>query len=141
MFFWNEYGQQRRLLVAKTYDLTRAYRQILLRKDQLKFACFCAYKYELDEVELYSFTLPFGAYSFLHLAQMLKCIARRDAKLIMIAFYDDCVFASAGQLQESAENSVDLTFSVGGTLGNIMVARRRIFLFGSALGVAFSPKV
>ena len=49
-------------LVAKTYDLKSAYRQIPMWPDHLKFAYFCIYNHGLQRAEIYrSQTLPFGA--------------------------------------------------------------------------------
>lgn len=72
-------------MVAKTYDLKSAYRQIPVRPDHLKFAYFCIYNCENDGVEICrSRTLPFGAtqsvYSLLRLSRMLHCVACRGAK-------------------------------------------------------------
>ena len=49
-------------LLARTYDLKSAYRQIPVRRDHLKYAYFCIYNHELQAVEIYrSRPLPFGA--------------------------------------------------------------------------------
>lgn len=86
------------LLVAKTYDLKSAYRQIPVRPDHLRYAYFSVYNPEIGDVQVYrSRTLPFGAthsvYSFLRLARMLHCIACRGAKLLTTNFYDDFILA------------------------------------------------
>lgn len=61
-------------LLAKTYDLKSAYRQIAVRDDHLRYAYFSIYNHELQAVEIYrSRTLPFGAtrivFSFLEIGK------------------------------------------------------------------------
>ena len=102
-------------LLAKTYDLKAAYRQIPVRKDHLKYAYFSIYNHELDAVEIYrSRTLPFGAthsvYSFLRLAKMLHFIACKGPRLLTTNFYDDVILASGPDLQDSAKNCLELVF-------------------------------
>ena len=72
-------------LLAKTYDLKSAYRQIPVLESHRKFAYFCIYNHEINAVEVYrSLTMPFGAthsvFAFLRLARMLHCIATRGGK-------------------------------------------------------------
>ena len=80
-------GQSRdATLLAKTYDLKSAYGKVPVMSSRLKFAYFCIYNPESNQLEVYrSRTLPFGAthsvFSFLRLARMLHCIATRGAKL------------------------------------------------------------
>ena len=107
------------LVLAKTYDLKSAYRQVPVLSSHLKFAYFCIYKHEKKAVEIYrSRTLPFGAthsvFSFLRLARMIHCIATRGAKLITTNFYDDFILASPPALQDSARNSMELIFLLTG---------------------------
>eukprot|EP00438_Fugacium_kawagutii_P011446 Skav223456 [mRNA] locus=scaffold184:128814:130232:- [translate_table: standard] len=106
-------------LLAKTYDLKSAYRQIPIRVDHRRFAYFCIYNPPSKQVEIYrSLTLPFGAthsvYSFLRLARMLHRIACRGAKLLTTNFYDDFILASPECLQESAKASMELVFPFTG---------------------------
>jgi hypothetical protein len=106
-------------LVAKTYDLKSAYRQIAVRADHLRYAYFCIYNHELQAVEIYrSRTLPFGAthsvFSFLRLAKMIHSIACRGPKLLTTNFYDDFILASPSQLQESSRSSLELVFMFTG---------------------------
>ena len=50
------------VLLAKTYDLKSAYRQVPVKTEHLKFAYFCIYNHELNKPEIYRMqTLPFGA--------------------------------------------------------------------------------
>ena len=106
-------------LLAKTYDLKAAYRQIPVRKDHLKYAYFSIYNHELATVEIYrSRTLPFGAahsvYSFLRLAKMLHFIACKGPRLLTTNFYDDFILASGPDLQDSAKNCLELVFMFTG---------------------------
>ena len=107
------------LVLAKTYDLKSAYRQVPVLSSHLKFAYFCIYNHEKKAVEIYrSRTLPFGAthsvFSFLRLARMIHRIATRGAKLITTNFYDDFILASPPALQDSARNSMELIFLLTG---------------------------
>ena len=106
-------------LLAKTYDLKSAYRQIPVRSDHLKYAYFCIYNHETCSVKIYrSRTLPFGAthsvYSFLRLAKMLHCVACRGPKLLTTNFYDDFILASCPQLQDSAKSCLEFVFLFAG---------------------------
>ena len=106
-------------LLARTYDLKSACRQIPVRRDHLKYAYFCIYNHELQAVEIYrSRPLPFGAthsvFSFLRLAKMLHYIACRGPKLLTTNFYDDFILASHPQLQESAKSCFELVFMFTG---------------------------
>ena len=82
-------------VLAKTYDLKSAYRQVPIRADHLKFAYFSIYNHERNRPEIYRMkTLPFGAthsvYNFLRLARALHSIAARGLYLLNTNFYD-CV--------------------------------------------------
>ncbi|CAJ1349521.1 unnamed protein product [Effrenium voratum] len=102
-------------MVAKTYDLKAAYRQVPVHKDRLKQAYFAIFNHVIGSSEIYrSRCLPCGAthsvYSFLRLAKMLHCVACRGAKLITTNFYDDFILASAEDLQDPARNCMELVF-------------------------------
>ena len=131
-------------LVAKTYDLKSAYRQVPVRNDHLKFGYFCIYNHESDQVEIYrSRTLPFGAthsvFNFLRLARMIHCIACRGAHLITTNFYDDFILASNERLKESSKNCMELIFLFAGW--DFATEGRKATTFSElccALGVAFN---
>ena len=106
-------------LVAKTYDLKSAYRQVPIREDHLCFSYFCIYNCELGKPEVYQLrTLPFGAthsvYSFLRLARMLYTICTRELFLLTTNFYDDYILASLPNSTESSKNSMELVFMLTG---------------------------
>ena len=106
-------------LMAKTFDLKSAYRQIPVREDHLKYGYFCIYNYKLDRVEVYrSKTLPFGAtqsvFSFLRLARMLHSIASRCLGIMTTNFYDDFLVASPPALKDSADHGMALVFMFTG---------------------------
>lgn len=131
-------------LVAKTYDLKSAYRQVPIRADHLKFGYFCIYNCETDQVEVYrSRTLPFGAthsvFSFLRLARMIHCIVCRGAGLITTNFYDDFILASNECLKESSKNCMELIFLFTGW--DFATEGKKATTFAQvccALGVAFN---
>jgi len=106
-------------LVAKTYDLKSAYRQVPIHEEHLRFSFFCIYNCELDRPEVYQLrTLPFGAthsvYSFLRLARMLYTICTRELFLLTTNFYDDYILASLPNSVESSKNSMELVFMLTG---------------------------
>ena len=62
-------------LVAKTYDLKSAYRQVPIRASHYKYAYFSVFNHELGTPQIYHLkTIPFGAthsaYCFLRLARL-----------------------------------------------------------------------
>ena len=130
-------------LVAKTYDLKSAYRQVPIRQDHLCFSYFCIYNCEKGQAEIYQLlTLPFGAthsvYSFLRLARMLYTICTRQLYLLTTNFYDDYILASLPNSIESAKNSMELVFLLTGW--NFDRDGKKATSFGSickALGVQF----
>ena len=111
-------GSQASALVAKTYDLKSAYRQIPIREDHLRFSFFSICN-ELGKAEVYQVSmLPFDAthsvYSFFRLARMLYTICTRELFLLMTNFYDDDILASLPNNVESASNSMKLVFMLTG---------------------------
>ena len=106
-------------LVAKTYDLKSAYRQVPIRKDHLKFAYFSVLNHRLGRAQIYRLkTLPFGAthsvYSFLRLSRMLFALATQGLWLLTTNFYDDFILASSPSLEASSKNSMELLFILTG---------------------------
>ena len=131
-------------LVAKTYDLKSAYRQVPVRSDNLKFGYFCIYNHENGQVEVYrSRTLPFGAthsvFNFLRLARMIHCIACRGTHLITTNLYDDFILASNERLKKSSKNCMELIFLFTGW--DFATEGKNATTFSElccALGVAFN---
>ena len=106
-------------LVAKTYDLKSAYRQIPIRESHLKYAYFSIFNHETEQAEVYQMqTLPFGAthsvYCFLRLAKMLHFIAARGLFAMNTNFYDDFVLVSRAETQDSAKHAMELVFLLTG---------------------------
>ena len=106
-------------LLAKTYDLKSAYRQILIKESHLRFAYFCIYNHKSGRPEIFrSLSLPFGAthsvYSFLRLARMLHAIATRQLFLITTNFFDDFILASPQELADSSSRSLEVLFLLTG---------------------------
>ena len=130
-------------LVAKTYDLKSAYRQVPIDENHLRFSYFCIYNHELKRAEVYQLTtLPFGAthsvYSFLRLARMLYTICTRALYLLTTNFYDDYILASLPQSMELAKNSMELVFMLTGWRFDL--DGKKATTFGdvcNALGVQF----
>ena len=106
-------------LVAKTYDLRSAYRQVPIKQSHLKYAYFSVYNHRKGCAEMYRMlTLPFGAthsvYSFLRLARMLYSIATRGLMLMTTNFYDDFILASPRSLTSSSACGMELVFMLTG---------------------------
>eukprot|EP00438_Fugacium_kawagutii_P036299 Skav217420 [mRNA] locus=scaffold2674:532342:553051:- [translate_table: standard] len=106
-------------LLAKTYDLKSAYRQVPTHPDHLKYAYFAVYNCELGRPQIYQLlTLPFGAthsvYCFLRLSRMLFSVATKGLYLLTTNFYDDFILASPPTLSVSAKNSMELLFLLTG---------------------------
>ena len=106
-------------LVAKTYDLKSAYRQIPIRESHLKYAYFSIFNHETEQAEVYQMlTLPFGAthsvYCFLRFAKMLHFIAARGLFVMNTNFYDDFVLVSRAETQDSAKHAMELVFLLTG---------------------------
>ena len=130
-------------LVAKTYDLKSAYRQVPVHPAHYKYAFVSVYNCERDCAEVYMMkTMPFGAthsvYNFLRLAKALHAIAATGLLLLTTNFYDDFVLASQPCLRESGKNSMEMLFLLTGW--DYAVDGRKATEFGTickALGVAF----
>ena len=106
-------------LLAKTYDLKSAYRQVPIRYDHLKYSFFSMFNPEKNGALVYRLrTLPFGAvhsvYCFLRLAKAIHAIATRALFLITTNFYDDFILAAPKELTESCKHSMEMIFLVLG---------------------------
>ena len=106
-------------LVAKTYDLKSAYRQVPIKASHLKFAYFSVFNHKLGYPQIFRLkTLPFGAthsvYSFLRLSRMIYAIATRGLFLLTTNFYDDFILASPSCLQQSSKSGLELIFLLTG---------------------------
>eukprot|EP00435_Cladocopium_sp_Y103_P071499 s101_g37.t1 len=142
-FFACEGAGMKSEILAKTYDLKSAYRQVPVREDHLRFSYFCIYNCESGQPELYQLlTLPFGAshsvYSFLRLSRMLYTIATRGLYLLTTNFYDDFILGSFPNSVESAKHSMELIFLLTGWA--YATEGKKCTAFGTmckALGVEF----
>eukprot|EP00435_Cladocopium_sp_Y103_P041156 s1982_g11.t1 len=108
-------------LLAKTYDLTSAYRQVPVCPAHYKYAYVSVYNCKRKRVEIYRMrTMPFGAthsvYCFLRLARSLFALAVRGLYLLTTNFYDDFILATQPSLRDSAKNSMELLFMLTGWL-------------------------
>ena len=108
-----------RKMMAKTFDLKSAYRQVPIKEDHLAFAYFSIFNHEKQGPEVYQLrTLPFGAvhsvYSFLRLARMIHTLAARGLKLLNTNFYDDFILVSPVENCNSANNAMEVLFMILG---------------------------
>jgi hypothetical protein len=106
-------------LLAKTYDLKSAYRQVPVNPAHYKYAFISVYNCEKGVAEVYMMkTMPFGAthsvYNFLRLARALHAIAAKGLLLLTTNFYDDFVLASQPCLRESSKNGMEMLFLLTG---------------------------
>eukprot|EP00435_Cladocopium_sp_Y103_P035609 s2538_g9.t1 len=130
-------------LLAKTYDLKSAYRQVPIKSEHLKFAFICAYDPCSQSRKIFRLkTMPFGAthsvYNFLRLARALYSVACRGLCLITTNFYDDYILASPGGLVDSSRNGMELLFLLTGWQYAREGSKRTDFdVVRKALGVQF----
>ena len=97
-------------MVARTFDLKSAYRQIALCEAGKKFAHIAVYCPHLQRAQFFkSLVLPFGAvrsvHSFLRVARAIWWIGTKLFKLMWTSFYDDYILLSPPSLSHSAEAS------------------------------------
>ena len=130
-------------LLAKTYDLKSAYRQVPIRSEHLKYSFFSVFDPQLKQPLVYRLkTLPFGAvhsvYCFLRLAKAIHAIATRALFLITTNFYDDFILAAPDELKDSSRHSMEMIFLLLGW--EYAKDGKKCTEFGSlcnALGVCF----
>ena len=106
-------------LLAKTFDLKSAYRQVPIQSQHLKYAFFSIYNCEERKPEIYQLlALPFGAthsvYSFLRLARLIHSIAARGLYVLNTNFYDDFVLLSKPESCKSADLAMEVLFMLTG---------------------------
>lgn len=106
-------------LMAKTYDLKSAYRQVSIWPCHYKYAYFSIYNCKTGKAEIYRLrTMPFGAthsvYCFLRLSRTLFSLAVRGLHLLATKFCDDFILASRPTLCSSPQASMELLFKLTG---------------------------
>ena len=131
-------------LVAKTFDLKSAYRQVPIAAGHLKYGYFSIFNCENGRAEIYRMlTLPFGAshsvYSFLRLARVLYAIAVKGLYLLSTNFYDDYILAAKPSMVVSSENAIQLVFLLTGWIFAKEGSKATVFsAVCKALGVEFN---
>jgi len=133
-------------LVARTFDLTSAYRQVALSSEGKRFACIRVF----DPVEkcmkyFRSLVLPFGAvrsvHTFLRLARAILWIGVVGCKLLWTSFYDDFISFSRPALSRSTETTIVSLLKLLGWAfaeeGDKCIPFHSLF---DALGVSFDLK-
>lgn len=97
-------------LVARTFDLKSAYRQIALSREGRDYSYFAVFNPTTGETCFFqSLVLPFGAtrsvHSFLRLARSIWWIGVYLFRLLWASFYDDYILFSPPGLAKNAEQT------------------------------------
>ena len=106
-------------LVARTFDLKSAYRQIGLSPEGRKKACLSVYDPHEKCSKLFRLkVLPFGAlrsvHSFLRLSGALWFVGASGLKIMWTNFYDDFVVITPKSLSHSTSLAVEALFKLTG---------------------------
>ncbi len=106
-------------LVARTFDLKSAYRQIGLSPEGRKKACLSVYDPHEKCPKLFRLrVLPFGAlrsvHSFLRLSRALWFVGASGLKIMWANFYDDFVVITPKALSHSTSLAVEALFKLTG---------------------------
>jgi hypothetical protein len=106
-------------LVARTFDLTSAYRQVALNKEGRRFACIRVYDPKGKCSKFFrSLVLPFGAirsvHTFLRLARAIWWIGSVGCKLMWTSFYDDFISLSKPAMAGYTETTISTLFKLLG---------------------------
>ena len=106
-------------LVGRSYDLRKAYRQIGISPDHLKFAWISVWSPVDAEPKLFRMdSMPFGATAsvgaFLRLSQALKCLGISQAALVWSSFYDDFVCVCPAAAAQQVDRMIRLFFQALG---------------------------
>ena len=131
-------------LVARTFDLTSAYRQVPLRPESRKFSYIAVHEPCTGRWKFFvGCVLPFGAvrsvHSFLRLSRAIWHLGCVGLSLSWTSFYDDFVVFSPPSLSRSAELAVISLFKILGWA--FAESGKKCVPFGdecSALGVQFN---
>ena len=106
-------------LVGRTFDLKKAYRQLGVRADNLKYSWGGVWNPKQGRAEIFQMrSLPFGATSsvaaFLRVSRSLRTLGTRLGHLVWTSFFDDFIIISRPEDSQSAEMMVKFLF---GSLG------------------------
>jgi hypothetical protein len=130
-------------LVGRSYDLRKAYRQIGIAEDHLRFAWICVWSPPDQGPRLFRMeSMPFGATAsvgaFLRLSQALKCLGITRAALVWSSFYDDFVCVCPASAADQVDRMIRMFFQALGWQLSTDEAKDHAFseIF-QALGVEF----
>lgn len=106
-------------LVARTYDLKSAYRQVGLSEKGRSKACLAVFDPHSKTTKLFRLrVLPFGAvrsvHSFLRLARALWFVGTKGMHITWTNFYDDFVVLSPPELAASTALAIESLFKLTG---------------------------
>jgi hypothetical protein len=106
-------------LVARTFDLTSAYRQVALNKEGRRFACIRVFDPKGKCSKFFrSLVLPFGAirsvHAFLRLARAIWWIGSIGCRLLWTSFYDDYISLCKPSLSSCTETTISSLFKLLG---------------------------
>ena len=107
------------VLVGRTYDLQKAYRQLAIAPGHLRFAWIAVWSPEHEAVRLFQMkALPFGGTgsvaAFLRVSRALKEIGVRSLRLMWTSFYDDFVVVCREGEAEHTDRLVRFFFETFG---------------------------
>ena len=130
-------------LLGRTYDLKKAYRQLGVRSDHLRYSWAAVWDAEAQEPKVFQLrSLPFGATAsvaaFLRLSRALRFLGSLQAGLMWSSYFDDFVVISRPADVPSTELAVGLFFdSLGWNLSQDPEKDAGFSSKFSALGVTF----
>ena len=106
-------------VVARSFDLSAAYRQLCVAPSSYKFAHICVFDPTSSTAKVFrQVCLPFGSRSavnaFIRCARCIQWIAARCLYLPTTCYYDDFVVASTPQLAANSESSMSLLLDLLG---------------------------
>ena len=140
---WAQRSCGRTQLVGRSYDLKKAYRQIGISSDHLKFSWICVWCPADTAPRLFRMdSMPFGATAsvgaFLRLSQALKCLGISQAALVWSSFYDDFVCVCPAAASKQVDRMIRLMFQALGWRLSTDEAKDHAFSTKfQALGVEF----
>ena len=116
---WAQQSEGRVRLVGRCYDLRKAYRQIGIMQDHLKFGWISVWDPDSNQPRLFRMeSMPFGATAsvgaFLRLSQALKCLGVVKCALVWSSFYDDFVCVCPAPAAKQVDRMIRLFFQVLG---------------------------
>ena len=116
---WAQKTGGRTRLVGRCYDLKKAYRQIGVKEEHLKYAWISVWDPDTCNPRLFRMeSMPFGATAsvgaFLRISQALKCLGISQAALVWSSFYDDFVCVCPQESATQVDRMIRLYFQILG---------------------------